>query len=83
MLIVRCSGGSGGGGSGWWGYRMGIEVRSEIIKGKGSEVASVEGVGIEMENGLPDGGSCGGNDGFGQAGAHDDKIEVHRVDRRV
>lgn len=38
---------------------------------------------IEVEDGFAGGGGCGGDDGFRQAGADDDEVEVCWFDRRV
>lgn len=56
IRIARC-GGDGGIG-------RGVEVRGEFVDGERSEVAAVEGVGVEVEDCLSDGGSGGGDDGF-------------------
>jgi len=77
--VIGIVGGSGGGD----GLGRGIEVRDEIFEGERSEMATIEGIGIEVENGFSDGGCGGGDDGFGEAGADDNKIELDWVYRRV
>lgn len=54
--------GVGGGGDG---FGRGIEVRGEIFEGERSEMATVEGIGIEVEDGFSDGRCGSGDDGFG------------------
>lgn len=79
--VVGSVGGGSGGGGDVFGRR--IEVRNEIFEGERSEMATVEGIGIEVEDGFSDGGCGGGDDGFGKAGADDNKIEVDWVYWRV
>lgn len=42
----------------------GSEVGSEVVEGERGEVAAVEGVGVEVEDGFADGGCGGGDDRF-------------------
>ena len=58
--VVGVSGCGGGGGEGV----RGREVGSEVVEGERSEVAAVEGVGVEVEDGFADGGGGSGDDGF-------------------
>lgn len=53
--------GDGGGGDG---FGRTIEVRGEVVEGERGEMAAVEGVGVEVEDGLSDGRCGGGYDGF-------------------
>lgn len=55
--IARCGGGGDGCG-------RGVEVRGEFVDGERSEVAAVEGVGVEVQDCLSDGGSGCSDDGF-------------------
>ena len=63
--VVRV-GGCGGGCGGGEGVR-GSEVGSEIVEGERSEVAAVEGVGVEVEDGFVDGGGDDCDDRFRRA----------------
>lgn len=58
-------------------------MRGEFGEGEGGEVAAVERARVEVKDGLSDGGCGGGDDGFRQAGADDDEIEVRWFNGRV
>ena len=62
---------------------MGIEESGEIGEREGGVVGTVEGVGIEVEDGFVVSGGGGSDHGFWYARADDDEVEIARLDWRV
>lgn len=50
---------------------------------KSSEVTSIVGVRVEVENGFSGGGGSGGKDGLGQSSANDNEVKGGGINERV
>lgn len=73
-------GGGGGGRRGVVGGGLGMEEGGEVGERERGEVGAVEGVGVEVEDCFSGGGGGGCEDGFREAGADDDEVEIGGVD---